>query len=242
MNPIVLEARTSIAPENRGVRSKPGGSWFNRKIEWAAEGLTVTPKSFDTKEGEHHEFDEVDLTAEFAPVRGFSFADLRKGIVATIGSQNFMIRIEVETEDDGDSAIPKGATVCFIPTTLPETPFTPFNEEAAKVEFIANLRLDNEKMLADEDAEWNKEFIERNNQQIEDIESGKRKLRPPGEVLLFGKPQWIQNPIFPAFAGKAARCLAVLETGWGDCGNINLLFTQDANGLPNNVWFEASCC
>jgi len=240
MNPIVLTAQTRIAPENQGVRSKPGGSWYSRKIEWAAEGLTVTPTSFDTKEGEHHEFDEVHLAAEFAPVRGFSFADLRKGIVATIGDQNFMVRIEVE--DDGDGT-PTGATVCFIPTTMPETPFTPFDEAAAKAEFISNLRRDNEQMLADvEDAEWNKEFVERNNRTISEVESGKRKVQPPGEVLLFGKPQWIQNPIFPAFEGKAARCLAVLETGWGDSGNINLLFTQDANGLPNNVWFEASCC
>lgn len=240
MNPIVLEALTTITPEHQGVRSKPGGSWFGRKIEWAAEGLMVTPKSFDTKEGEHHEYDEVELEAEFAPVRGFSFADLRKGIVATIGGQNFMIRIEVA--DDGDGT-PTGATVCFIPTTLPETPFTPWDEEEAKAEFIASHRRDNEQMLADvEDAEWNKEFIERNNRLIAEVESGQRKLQPRCEVLLFGKPQWIQNPIFPAFEGKAAQCLAVLETGWGDSGNVNLLFTQDSEGRPNNVWFEASCC
>jgi len=153
-----------------------------------------------------------------------------------------MIRIEVESDDDGDSATPNGATVVFVPTDAPETPWTPWDEEAAKTEHLAALRRDIEQMKADEDAEWQKEFIARNERQITEIESGQRKLRPPGDVLLFGHPQWIQNPMFPAADGKAARCLAVLETGWGDCGNINLLFTQDAEGRPNKVWFEASCC
>jgi hypothetical protein len=34
----------------------------------------------------------------------------------------------------------------------------------------------------------------------------------------------------------------MLENGWGDMGNWNILVGFDADGVPNVAYFEASCC
>lgn len=218
MSAIVLEAHTRIDPEHQGVKYL-GSSWFDRTVEWAAEGIATT---------EHG----AELAAEYAPVRPYSHVDFRKGIVAEIGGQKYMIRVEIYEEDE----IPTDATVIFIPTDAPETPWEPWDEAEAIASQVAEYQSVLDDLDVDEDD------IRYYTEKIEDLQSGKRKLSPSGYALLFGKPYWIQWPIFPAFEGKAAQCLMVLETGWGDSGNINLLFTQDAEGRPNHVWFEASCC
>lgn len=228
MSAIVLEAHTRIDPEHQGVRRVEETSFTNIRYEWAAEGIQIT---------HNDDYDAVNLVAEFAPVRPYSRHDLRKGIVANIGGQRYMLRVEIfHDEDYMDTMVSTGATITFVPTDAPETPWEPWDEAAEVAKRVRDL----EGYLADLDCDEDDVRYYRN--QIADLESGKTKLLPGGYALLFGKPQWIQWPIFPAFEGKAARCLMVLETGWGDSGNINLLFTQDADGRPNHVWFEASCC
>ena len=237
-----------IAPENQGVRKTPGSTYFDNKVEWIAEGLSVKHVPWTDPDDEStHSCDDVEHEAEYAPVRPYTLAQLDAGIVATIGSQRYSIHIFVNNMGPGDSwgdcGTPERAVVIFEPTDEPETPWVPWDEEATR----ANIRrLNNESIavwrdrLGTEDKDEAEEmigYLQDANARLEG-----QRLRPPGDAFLFGKPQFIQNPIFPALNGKAARCLMVLETGWGDCGNINLLFACDEDGVPCKVWFEASCC
>lgn len=242
---ITLTTPRRIAPENQGVRMVPGSTYFDSKVEWVAEGLSVTHQSYTDKDGVTHLYDDVKHEAEYAPVRSYSFTDLRAGIVADINGQKYRIRISVNDmdEDDswGDCGTPEHATVTFEPVheRTMETLWTPWDEEATK----ANIRRCNDEAIAkwraknDGDTEEMVGYLEEQNAKLVD-----QKLTPKGDVHLFGLPYFIQNPIFPALNGKAAQCLAVLETEWGDSGNINLLFACDEAGVPCNVWFEASCC
>lgn len=241
---ITLTSPRRVAPENQGVRMVPGSTFLDSKVEWAAEGLSVTHQSYTDKDGVTHLYDDVALTSEYAPVRPYSFADLRAGIVADINGQKYRIRVCVNDmdEDDswGDCGTPERAVVTFEPVheRTMETPWTPWDEAKVRAEWIALTKRDIEHLRSAGHAE----NVEHYEKQVRDLESGEYPVRPKGPVLLFGKPYFIQNPIFPALDGKAAQCLAVLETEWGDSGNINLLFACDEAGVPCNVWFEASCC
>ena len=61
-------------------------------------------------------------------------------------------------------------------------------------------------------------------------------------LTAFGQPRFIQSPVTPSLNGKCACLLAVLETGWGDAGNVNVFCILDDKGIPAEVWMEASCC
>ena len=62
-------------------------------------------------------------------------------------------------------------------------------------------------------------------------------------VQVFGQPNWIQNPHFPAGPdGAPCRHLITMENGWGDSGNWNVLVHLGEDGLPSVAYFEASCC
>ena len=59
----------------------------------------------------------------------------------------------------------------------------------------------------------------------------------------FGQPIWLQGDYFPAdLNGKSCYHFCTIETGWGDCGNWNILVGLDDNNIPNVAYFEASCC
>ena len=60
-------------------------------------------------------------------------------------------------------------------------------------------------------------------------------------LTFFGQPRFIQNPVFPDVNGVCASNLFTLETGWGDAGNLNVLCALDKEGIPAEVWHEASC-
>lgn len=239
---ITLTTPPRVAPENQGVRKTPGSTYFDNKVEWAAEGLSVTHGTWTDEAGDGvtHEYDDVKHEAEYSPVRSYSFTDLRAGIVADINGLKYRIRVNDMDEDDswGDCGTPERATVTFEPTDEPETPWTPWDEAKVRAEWIALTKQDIEHLRSAGHAE----NVEHYEKQVRDLESGESPVRPKGPVLLFGKPYFIQNPIFPALNGKAAQCLMVLETEWGDSGNINLLFACDEAGVPCRVWFEASCC
>lgn len=64
-----------------------------------------------------------------------------------------------------------------------------------------------------------------------------------GSVKFFGQPTWVQNPHFRLDSrGQLLRNLFTDENGWGDCGNWNVLVGLDENGIPDEAYFEASCC
>lgn len=238
---IVLRAETRVAPENRGIRTE--GSILDRvsRVVEKAEGYTVVTRTSE-HDGKTYSLDEV-IHPEYAPVRPYSFGELRHGIVARIGGQNYRITVALDRSDVDDwsdlhDGIPSGATVRFAPTDEPESVCAPFDEKKARAERIAGLRKTIRQFRRKGD-ERNVEFLQR---QVDALKSGVHRVHPRADVLLFGPPCFIQNPIFPAHEGRAACCLMVLETGWGDSGNVNLLFATDAEGRPCKVWFEASCC
>lgn len=61
-------------------------------------------------------------------------------------------------------------------------------------------------------------------------------------LTAFGQPRFIQSPVTPSLNGKCACLLVVLETGWGDAGNVNVFCALNDQGVPTEVWMEASCC
>ena len=61
-------------------------------------------------------------------------------------------------------------------------------------------------------------------------------------IIAFGQPRFIQSPVLCGADGRSASHLMTLETGWGDCGNINILLLLDKDGKPSRAWMEASCC
>lgn len=65
-------------------------------------------------------------------------------------------------------------------------------------------------------------------------------LRPTQYLQIFGQPDFIQNECFPQDNGRPGMCLAVIYSDHGDCGNENLMFSVDAQGIPSAVWHEAS--
>lgn len=246
MNPIILITPANVAPEHRGVKSTSTG-YLSRKLDGLAEGLTSTDGSFTDKDGVKHEWFDV-KHVEQVPVRLYTRAQSYRPLVVPINGRRYsvMIVIASDGDDDGDGGgIPERATVTFTPTDAPETPFTTWTAETALAERLASIRAEQAEMALiteNGDAEWVADENARLAKQITDLESGAWKLRPHAPIRFFGVPDFIQNGIFPALNGVAAQCLAVLETGWGDCGNVNILFACDADGVPCNVWFEASCC
>lgn len=240
MNTIILHTELKVAPEDQGVRMVQGSTYFDSKVEWVAEGLSVTHGSFTDETGVIHKYDDVKHEAEHAPVRPYSLKDFKAGIVADINGARYRIRIEIDNEaDECDCGIPKQAAVCFEPTEDSETPWTPWDEAATKenIRRLNNEAIEEWRAKADEDTEEMVTYLERQNAKLDE-----RTLCPTGYAFLFGTPYFIQSPIFPALNGKAAQCLAVIDTGWGDSGNINILFSCDEAGVPCKVWFEASCC
>jgi len=63
-----------------------------------------------------------------------------------------------------------------------------------------------------------------------------------GTLVVFGQPNFIQNPVYPLYKGVLASHLATLFDDHGDSGNINILVSLDKKtGLPIIAWFEESC-
>jgi hypothetical protein len=205
--------------------------------------------NFDTREYEEGYRDNTwtePTFPEYAPVRSSSFEDLGRGIVVEINGHNYRINAIVQTGDIS----PDLAHVTFTATDDPETPWTPFDEDAARQEAIERLReniAEYEEMVAeserdgDSDRSWMTGTIEEDRCRIWNLEHGE-DVWAPGDVVVFGQPRFIQNPIFPTHEGRPAMHLMTLETGWGDSGNVNILFACDDNGVPCAAWMEASCC
>ena len=236
MKPITLHAHTRVAPENKGAHVVELALFQNR-VEWLAKGLVARENTFEDESGTcsmcevHHE--------EQVPVRLYSPAQSRNPIVVPINGRKYTVTLRI----DDDGGMPTGATVSFTPTDAPETPYRTWDAADALKSRLAELRTEREEIhaLLQRDPEWVTQSIERIDRDIRDLESGTWVLQPHAPLRFFGVPDFLQTGIFPAVDGVAAQCLAVLDTGWGDDGNINLLFSCDKDGVPNRVWFEANC-
>ena len=57
----------------------------------------------------------------------------------------------------------------------------------------------------------------------------------------FGQPRFVQGGRFPMFEGRPAYVLAVLETGWGDCGNEIIWIGLDDDNRPARALHQADC-
>jgi hypothetical protein len=245
MRAVVLTASTTVAPENQGAvttRTADG-----QRVLAVAEGLVVEHGTHTRPDGTVVEWSRP-LHVEQAPARLYDRVDLEVvGVVVPINGRRYRVRVQVNL-DGGDDGIPDGARVSFTETTAPETPCKTWDEAAEREALLGSYRRDRaetETLLrfheGAEERKWVEDELARLTKAIDDLEAERTKVFPRADVVFFGVPQFIQNPIFPALDGKAAQCLAVLNTDWGDCGNVNLLFACDAEGVPCKVWFEASC-
>lgn len=238
MDPIILVASNTLEPGESGV-SRTSRSFLDAKVTWMAEGLSSTRHSYTDKDGVTHEWDEVEHV-EQVPPRLYGAVDVEAGVVVPINGRRYRVQVKLRTDED---AMPLGASVVFTPTGDPETPYKTWDGEAVRARLLADLREDRSETqtMMHADPPWVTKELARLDARIARLESGEERLRPHVPVRFFGVPDFIQNSIFPALGGKAAQNLVTLETGWGDCGNVNLLFACDAEGVPCKVWFEASC-
>lgn len=190
---------------------------------------------------------------EAGPARYFGWDALRTGIVVPIGTRKWQVRILRSVGPASDELIPLAEETSVLFTEVsqdtPETPFEQFDEAAA----LAALVTRTEEEIADL-----REVLARHGHSEVDIEDqvrftklirhydeakqGTLRLSSNAPVQFFGQPRWLQSPVCPTYKGQAAMLLCSLETGWGDCGNENILFNVDGDGKPCRVWHEASCC
>jgi len=191
-----------------------------------------------TYEGQHT------LYPEAGQARNYDWSALAGGIVVPINGRKYRVGIHVE-ESDG---IPEGAVVTFTHTDEDETPHSlhdPSVGVQSLVTYFQNCIEGYREQLADREEEWDSDSIRasllEDELHIENLESGAELRWPKGPVTLFGQPCFIQNEITARIPSGAAMHLATLDTGWGDCGNVNILFACDDDGVPCRAWFEASC-
>jgi len=186
---------------------------------------------------------------EAGEARYITEAEWNGGFVVTINDHRYRVDIHVlGTEDD----IPNMGKVIFTRTDDVETEFQRWDHaealvayRAREVEGLAHTRAELVRAEAAGDESWanfERADIKRSEEQIAQIDAGKMELAHRFYAQVFGQPNFIQNNIFPVFNGRSAMALCSIETGWGDSGNINILFACDDNGVPCRVWFEASCC
>lgn len=227
----MIHAAPRVEEADRGARID---NWTGEPVGEVASGLAVRPLAWTDAEGCPRLSSYVEHEAEYSSARRFTFRDLQRGIIAKIGGQNYRIHV-------GGWRVhgcPTDIAVTFIPTREPESPWVPWDEAT---ELGAEIQCQEERIQVLR-GEGFDEIADQVVGRLQQIRSGEIRLCPSADVILFGRPNFLQAPIFPARGGKAAWCLMVINSGWGDAGNINLLFTVDDEGRPNAVWFEAICC
>jgi hypothetical protein len=250
---IILTARSCGKDEWEG---KP--SWrddTNTETSPRPEGLTsVDITSRYNWEGEVKESTNREYRLPELPARQVTQTTLSKGVVVPINGRRYRVAITSTGSDEGHG--PSGATVIFTRTDDPESEFTPFDYEEERLKAIERTKAEvasgaselDEALASElgeegrtEWAEYAQADKERATMRLWNLEHGEQ-VASRADVTIFGRPSWIQHDYIPVHNGKAAMCLAVLETGWGDAGNINILFACDEDGVPCRVWSEASCC
>jgi hypothetical protein len=211
------------------------------------EGLQVTEhRSSYEFEGETRDITyRTYVFPEAGEARYLTSKDYNGSFVTEINGRRYQVTIYIE---DGEMGC-EGGAVTFTRTEDPVTEFSTWSHadavaeyRASKVRCIENNQKELEKDPESEWAEYNREDIKDAQRDIDRIDAGDVSMRHPYYVQVFGQPRFVQGEVVPAHEGRCGMALASIETGWGDCGNVVILFACDENGVPCRAWFEASCC
>lgn len=73
------------------------------------------------------------------------------------------------------------------------------------------------------------------------VETDKGCHSTPIGLRFFGKPVFIQNPVFPVWNDRLALPLCTWFNEWGDGGVMNFWVALGDDGKPEQVFYEASC-
>lgn len=139
-------------------------------------------------------------------------------------------RVEVELNDP-ESPWQTGGELRFMETTDALTPFILVPERTADIEGLCDLY----------GQRWSRDEATPNPLEPAQIAQVEAYLAANNHTCFcFGQPRFVQNPVYPSHEGQAAFPLLCLETGWGDCGNINI-FVAVENNRPVKAWLEAAC-
>jgi len=230
------------------------------------EGLQVTahPQTFTGPDGEEHDSTyNTYVMPEGGPARYVNskqWSELGGAFVVAINGRNYRVDVHIDHSEYGC----EGGAVTFTRTEESETALPLWEHDVAVAEWRARYVEDLEeyrKTLANaeeayndprqisdyhsketrESIEWIQDDIQRAEQEIAACDTGDIQLRHPGYAQVFGQPHWLQAEVHPAHNGRCAMALVSMDTGWGDSGNVNILFACDDDGIPCRVWFESSC-
>jgi len=212
----------------------------------AYEGCRRTPVSTGTPEGlvvqevqGNGYVDHRFIFPEAGAARQFN--NIRLGVVVPIRGRKWLVFVN----DHGEENIPeaKDFVVRFeeLDSDIPDSPFKPWDEKAETKAFY-EMALRSMAARREVGIETEKELAMGSDANtIRQYEAGELKLSPGAYAVFFGQPNFGQNTVIPELDGKCAMNLCTLNTGWGDMGNVNLMFNVDSEGVPCAVWFEASC-
>jgi len=212
------------------------------------EGLTFkdTHETYENDEGEAVPFMYREwMYPEAGEARYISEKDYTGGFVVTIHDRRYRVDLHINAGDSGDH----DGAVTFVRTDDPGTALETWDHSEALTAYRQRELNSIERSkaeLADPDTgdDWKEaleEDIQRNLAEIAKVDAGEVRLSHPFYVQVFGQPHFLQNEVFPTYGGRCAMALASIETGWGDSGNVNILFACDDDGIPCRVWIESSC-
>jgi len=228
------------------MRSGWGDSWGRKSDAPVPEGLEVT-SHHDSYEHEGETRNFTYQTYVFPEAGEARYSKTLEGFVVDINGRRYRVDIYIDAGEETMGC--DGGAVSFTRTDDPLTDFEPWSHDEAVAKYRASqvrqMEANQAKLDKDPDNEWaeyNREEIEDCKKQIAKCDAGEIRFRHPYYMQVFGQPHFLQNEVFPTHEGRCAMALASIETGWGDSGNVNILFACDSDGIPCRVWFEASCC
>jgi len=238
IEPIILKA--DYPTEKESMKYIHKGEYMRLKDINLPEGLQA--KEFKSKYYFQDElktdYHELYIYPELGKPQTYDKMD----IVVNFGGINYILTISVHNVEDGD--YPGSATVMFSPTNKPVTEGTPVDVEKGIQEAIdctkESIKMNKSYTGYKKDKRIMSQIYDLENR-LKELESGFYFPHPQRDIVLFGQPDFIQNPIFPIYNGRSAGHLITLNTGWGDSGNINIMLALTKKGKPAKAWFEASC-
>lgn len=247
--PVHVGDTITIVP-TQGSCWSSGTGWGDDRV-WntdVPEGLEWVEhkSSYENKAGETVPFSYREYRwPEAGEARYLSGTDYKGAFVVEIHGRRY--RVDLHVGMDGDAMFPDGV-VTFTRTDSDLTEFQTWDHDEAVAKYrasrVAELEATRKELAAESDGKWVKylhEDIKRAEREIADCDRGEVRLRHPFHIQVFGQPRFIQNEMFPVHEGRSGMCLASIETGWGDAGNLNVMFACDADGVPARIWLEASC-
>ena len=245
------------SPATLVLQSCSEDSWNSNQEGGAVdvpEGLQVTSEecSYEHEGETHFYWDHTYRLPEAGPDRCFSAGQFYEGIVLPINGRNYRVVCSLHPTEYGC----EGGSVTFIPTDEPATEYEAWSEEETLEAFIQrnqrSLTRAQEELAPYLAGEKEPEYaemqgylesdIKRAQQEIKRAQDGEYNFHPTTYANAFGQPYFKQGESINVHEGRCAMCLMTLETGWGDSGNVNIMFACDEDGVPCRVWFNSASC